>query len=441
MFGLLILLIAQTELLSNGGLENWTGGIPDSWVKETYEFQLYPDSNNIHGGNYSGKFILRSTNTQRLTQYITSITPGNMYVYRLYVLDTDTMGKVRGYLRFYDGNGTQVASFYTSYSDNDYPDWELLQSDTFVCPQNAETLHVEIRLYDEGTWEQGDSAVFYVDDISLLDLGPAPEPPYHSISEIQGFTTSSPFKDSIVATSGIVTAVFGNNFFIEEYPGGIRKGLYIYRGSASSPVVHVGDSVLVKGTVAEYFGNTQLKNIFEVDIIDSNHPLPEPITLTASDTITEDHEGVYVFLEDAECLNDSLGYGEWEINYRFISTTRDTFLHVDDMGVSYTPTVGAHYSIYGVITFTYGFFKIEPRNEQDITFLDISESSKSTVSNTTIILSNSDLSLKNLTGDWEIYNIYGSLIARGNGKVKTKLQESGLYFLKLQDKIIRILRK
>ncbi len=438
----LLLFITQTELLTNRGLENWSGGLPDSWVKETYEFQLYPDSVNTYEGNYSGKFILRSTNTQRLTQYITGLVPGHMYVYSLYVFDSDTMGKARGYLRFYDGTGTQVASFYTPYSSNDYPGWELLKSDTFVCPQNAETLHVEIRLYDEGTWTGGDSAVLYVDNLSLLDLGPAPEPPYHSISEIQGFTTSSPFKDSTVATGGIVTAVFGNNFFIEEYPGGLRKGLYVYRGSASSPHVHIGDSVLVKGTVDEYYGNTQLKNVFEVDIIDSNHPLPEAIVLTPQDTVTEDHEGVYVFLENAECINDSLGYGEWEINYRFISTTKDTFLHVDDMGVSYSPTVGAHYSIYGVITFTYGFFKIEPRDEQDITFLDVSESTQNkSKENTTIILSGPLLTLDRYSGHWEIYNIYGRLIKKGRGMIRTTLYRKGLYLLKLNNRTIHILRK
>ncbi len=438
---LTLFFLAQTELLTNGSFETWNSGLPDTWVKETFDYQLYPDSQNVYEGAYSARFILRSTSTQRLTQYITNITPGNMYVYSLYVYDTDTMGKVRGYLRFYDGSGTQVASFYTSYSDDDYPGWELLQTDTFVCPQNAETLHVEIRLYDDGTWQTGDSAVLYVDNASLLDLGPAPEPPYHSISEIQGFTTSSPFADSVVGTSGIVTAVFGNNFFIEEKPGGLRKGLYIYRGSASSPRVKTGDSVYVKGTVVEYYGNTQLKNVFGVDIIDSGLALPDPIVLTQNDTVTEDHEGVYVFLENAECINDSLGYGEWEINYRYRSTSKDTFLHVDDMGVSYTPTVGAHYSIYGVITFTYGNFKIEPRNEQDITYLDVKENRREKPLIGYMILKGSNLTMKGITGNWQLADIHGGIIAQGHGHVNASIERRGIYFLKSKEKTLKILKR
>lgn len=440
MLVLTFLIIFQTELVSNGGFENWSGGLPDSWVKETYEYQVYPESLMVYEGHYSAKFILRSTATQRLTQYITNLTPGNQYVYSLYVYDPDTMGKIRGYLRFYNEEGAQIAYFYTNYSHNDTTLWQLLQSDTFICPQGAETLHVEIRLYDENTWEDGDSAVLYVDSLSLLDLGPAPEPPYHSISEIQGPSTSSPFNDSIVTTSGIVTAVFRNNFFIEEYPGGLRRGLYIYRGSVSSPVVHVGDSVVLKGKVTEYYGNTQLQNLFEVDIIDSNHPLPDPIVMSPQDTITEDHEGVFVFLENAECINDNLGHGEWEINYRFVSTSRDTFLHVDDMGVSYTPTVGAHYSIYGVITFTYGFFKIEPRTEADIRFLEVEESSKVNSIPGTIILHTPALSIAHQRGNWKIYSTNGQCLKAGKGTVKANLFRKGIYFLKLNGKTLKILR-
>ncbi len=445
MFLFVMFFVTQTELLQNGDLENWTNYLPDYWTKETSEYEIYQDSQTIYSGNYSAKFVLRSTSTQKLTQFVYPITPGNMYIYKLHVLDNDSMGKIRGYLRFFDGAGEQVASFYTSYSDDDYPDWELLQTDTFICPQNAETLHVEIRLYDEGTWTSGDSAVIWVDSLSLVDLGPAPEPPYHSISEIQGFTTSSPFVDSMVKTSGIVTAVFGNNFFIEEYPGGLRKGLYVYRGTASSPVVHVGDSLIVKGTVAEYFGNTQLKNIFGIEILESGHPLPDPIQLTPLDTITEDHEGVYVMLTDAECIDDSLGYGEWEINYRFRSTTKDTFLHVDDMGVSYTPVVGGHYSILGVITFTYGFFKIEPRDSQDITFLNITERYYSAGKKPTrTIIWSSDYKLHSDCSFCELYDVFGRKVAEGKN-IHPKTLHSGIYFLKLNQKsdntLILIIKK
>ena len=430
MFLITLLFIGQTELLLNGDFENWVNYLPEGWIKETSSYQLYQDSLQVYSGNYSAKFVLRSDVTQRLTQIVYPITPGNMYIYTLHVLDNDTMGKLRGYLRFYDGEGNQVAYFYTSYSD-DGSTWQLLKTDTFICPQNAETLHVEIRLYDNGSWQAGDSAVFWVDSLSLQDLGPAPDPPYHPISDIQGLLTSSPYEDSLVKTSGIVTATFGNNFFIEEYPGGLRKGLYVYRGSASSPAVHIGDSVLVKGKVAEYYGNTQLSNVFDIQVLQTGHPLPSPIELTPQDTITEDHEGVYVHLTDAECINDSLGYGEWEINYRYRSTQKDTFLHVDNMGVDYMPQVGGHYSILGVITFTYGDFKIEPRDSQDIRFLNITEhNNRMEKKQKTYIFSSLDEASKMCMG-CDIFDAFGRKIGK-TGSMDTNNIKRGIYFIKSQ---------
>ncbi|OYV02829.1 hypothetical protein CGW93_03645 [candidate division bacterium WOR-3 4484_18] len=83
--GVFILSTAYTQnLLQNPGFESWTAGTPDYWVKETGGFDVLKDSNTVHGGSYSTKLRLRSTTTQRFTQYVANISPGDGYEFSFY---------------------------------------------------------------------------------------------------------------------------------------------------------------------------------------------------------------------------------------------------------------------------------------------------------------------------------------------------------------------
>jgi len=161
-----ILSTAYTQnLLQNPGFESWTAGIPDYWVNETGGFDVLKDSNTVHGGSYSTKLRLRSTTTQRFTQYVANISPGDGYEFSFYVYDNDPYGKVRVAMRWYDGSGQRISGYYGDYSSDDTT-WQQLKSGIQIAPPDAETLHVEIRLYDVD-WDGVDSAILYVDDTYL----------------------------------------------------------------------------------------------------------------------------------------------------------------------------------------------------------------------------------------------------------------------------------
>ncbi len=412
----IFLLISQTELITNGGFEQWTGGIPDNWQQETSSYDIYDETSNVHSSTHSVKLVLKSESTQRLTQYIYPVTQGHQYVFSFFLWENDTLGKARPYLRFYDAQGSLVSSFYGSYS-TDSPNWVKMQTDTIVVPQGADTLHAEIRLYNDipdSNWTANDSAIFYVDDASLMDFGAAPEPPYHSIYDIQGQLGTSPYADSAVKTSGIVTGVFGNNFFIEEYPGGPWRGIYVYRGSASSPQVQRGDSVVVRGTVSEYYGNTEIKNITGIDVLSAGHALPNEEVITTDLAPQEQYESVLARIENATCTNDSLGYGEWEIN-NFPADPQKAF-RVDDLGVSYLPTVGYTYTITGPITYSFGNFKIEPRDMSDIQVTDIEEKQEGAAARIYITQNGKLLKCTYNTSfsRISIFNIYGRTVIERN---------------------------
>ena len=165
--GMVVLSTAYTQnLLQNPGFEYWTAGMPDYWVNETPGFDVVKDSNTVHGGSYSAKLRLKSTGTQRFTQYVANISPGDRYEFSFYVYDNDPHSRARVAMRWYDGSGNFISGYYGDHYSSDSTDWQQLKSGIQIAPPGAETLHVEIRLYDVD-WDGVDSAILYVDDAYL----------------------------------------------------------------------------------------------------------------------------------------------------------------------------------------------------------------------------------------------------------------------------------
>ncbi len=185
-----------------------------------------------------------------------------------------------------------------------------------------------------------------------------------TIEQLQGHASSSPYADSVITTYGIVTGVYINTgvkgFTLEEkYPSsGPWHGVFVYTGT--NPPVSVGDSVEVTGLVEEYYGLTELHGD-TIRILASGVALPEPYITTADSLKDEAFEGVYVKLQHAVCESLPNSYGEWYVN------DGTALLMVDDLG--WTPTglvLGQKYNITGTIYYSYGAYKLEPRNAQDV---------------------------------------------------------------------------
>ncbi len=183
---------------------------------------------------------------------------------------------------------------------------------------------------------------------------------YHPIDSIQGYGASSPYVDSLVKTYGVVTGVFSRGFFIEEKPGGAWKGIYVYTYSA--PTVSRGDSVEVIGTVSEYYGFTEIGGTPTVTVLSTTTP-PDPMVVTTDAANDEQYESVLLNLLHVACTNADLGYGEWEVN------DGSGPLRVDDWGVSWSPAVGDTYNLTGILNYSFGNYKLEPRDSNDIELL------------------------------------------------------------------------
>ncbi|MFH1312463.1 MAG: endonuclease [Candidatus Eisenbacteria bacterium] len=187
--------------------------------------------------------------------------------------------------------------------------------------------------------------------------------PYElTIHEIQGEMPTSPYDGSTVITSGVITGRYGSYFAMQE-GGGAWNGVWVESETASA----VGDSVSVRGTVIEndatgHAGNTLLVAAL-LESLSSGVTLPGAAVVSTAEAASEDYEGVLVRVESAACTNSDVGLGEWDIN------DGSGTCRVGGLGYSFASTLGSSYDVIGPVAFTYGNFKIEPRDENDVVWV------------------------------------------------------------------------
>jgi endonuclease/exonuclease/phosphatase family metal-dependent hydrolase len=199
------------------------------------------------------------------------------------------------------------------------------------------------------------------------------------LSEIQ-YTTDpgigndcfpSPLAGQVVEVEGVVTGVRPNpdypNFFIQDPERQSWGGLYVYV-TKGYPAPQRGDRLSLKGNLSEYYGLTELKNIQSSEVLATDQ-LVEPVTITASTLAGgctswgEPLEGMLVRLIQVDVTVPSNQYGEWQVSDWSGTCMVDDYLYSGDWP---TPSVGEHFtSLKGVVTYSYGEYKILPRDTND----------------------------------------------------------------------------
>jgi predicted extracellular nuclease len=119
-----------------------------------------------------------------------------------------------------------------------------------------------------------------------------------SIHDIQGPGDTSPVAGRLVSTTGIVTGVKSNGFFIQNPDNAMdadpnsSEGVFVFTSSRPAAVATVGNLVQVTGTVQEFIPSsdpnsppsTEIAGSPTISLISTGNPLPTPITLTTADT-------------------------------------------------------------------------------------------------------------------------------------------------------------
>jgi uncharacterized protein len=123
------------------------------------------------------------------------------------------------------------------------------------------------------------------------------EPPFRSIHDVQGPGSGSPYEGQLVSTTGIVTGVKSNGFFMQnpdseaDSDPNTSEGIFVFTSSAPSAAAALGNGVKVVGKVQEYVPSadpyspsmTELVSPTVV-VLSTGNPLLTPVTLDVSKT-------------------------------------------------------------------------------------------------------------------------------------------------------------
>ena len=157
------------------------------------------------------------------------------------------------------------------------------------------------------------------DDVGIRNAAPPPAPvTVREIHEIQGSGAASPFAGDVVETrDAIVTAVGNQGFFIQtpdyrtDADSATSNGIYVFTGNTAA--VAAGDQVDVKGTVAEFFGFTELAGSVTVTVDGHGLPLPSYVELAAGYADFEPLEGMLVRVTNGTAATGTDRFGETRI--------------------------------------------------------------------------------------------------------------------------------
>ena len=240
-----------------------------------------------------------------------------------------------------------------------------------------------------GTWESdvpgqtaGTRVYYYIDCADAAGMD-AEKPSVGGYSYYVGTTTiqsvqevppggdTSPMDTLAVNVEGYVTVepgIFNDNTFYIQEESGAWHGIRVYDRTGTVSFER-GDYLAVCGEVSEYYGQTEISLHFpeaaQITAVRAEQVGPVSIATGMLQNVVsgEQFESVYVHAEDCTVYDDDMGFGEWAISNGSASDT----CRVDDYAdYDYIPSNGDNVYVRGVVAYTSGNYKIEPRGNEDI---------------------------------------------------------------------------
>ncbi|QHS24297.1 endonuclease [Virgibacillus sp. MSP4-1] len=155
-----------------------------------------------------------------------------------------------------------------------------------------------------------------------------------------------------VILEGIVTYVDGMNYYVQDETGGI-----VVR--SANLEAEAGDKIQAKGVTSEYYGLLQVVTE-DAEVTETNAGEPEAVTVQAAD-VGEAVEGQLVELEyvTTQSANEFNEYQAEDVSGEVVLADEENLL-----------AEGQNYkSLIGVVTYSFGGYKVIPRKPEDVTKL------------------------------------------------------------------------
>ncbi len=278
---------------------------------------------------------------------------------------------------------------------------------TFNDVEAGETVYFLMQAFSGEDTSDIRGSYIFPETISEQDL--------KQITEVQGTSLQSPFLGQEVTIAGRITANFDNTVYIQQKGTTKRAGICVYNSLKTG---NIGDSIIVKGTVAEYSGLTELSDIdyfFNFKNNDSITPL-----LITTQELGEDLEGMLVTIENVTFKKA----GETVIDANTSFTFSDDFGESVVFSAWSSRLVGnkipsEKVNITGVVSEYNGTYQILARDFNDISQVYTSSPLVSKSENDITIYPNPTSNQLNFSTTEEISSIE---IFSANGQLKLKIK-------------------
>lgn len=360
------LAFGQTVFQSN--LSSWSGGNPTDWMNTP---RTSIASSNVieqtigatYGTSMASLINTSTTSHKRFATDAVTVTAGETYKIEIWLACQDS-GEIR--TNFYDVTNSSYGTY------NPYIDAAatsngnlVMVSQTVTIPSNCTSAEFILSLKSTSVNQSAFNLGILIDSVAISVTTP-PTPTLTSIYDIQ-YTTApsgdSPENGNLVTTYGTITGIiqFGSaqySFFIQD-SAKAWNGLYVYHTNDST--LSIGDSIEVTGTVSEFNNLTELTSVSNINVLGTGS-MPTPVSNTTLSANQEEWEGVLINVTNAQCTSNSVGFGMWELN------DGSGVLLADDDIFPYATSalVGTNYNVTGIGHYSFGDFKILPRDINDI---------------------------------------------------------------------------
>jgi len=428
------------QVVFQSDLSSWAAGDPTDWMgtKTSIASSNVVEQPVANYGTSSASLVNDATSHKRFTTQAVTVVPGETYEIKMWV--AASMGELR--TSYYDLTNSAWGTYnpymdLATLSNNN----QVMVSQTVTVPSGCTSVEFILSLRNTDPTTSGLGIGIVVDSVSISSTTPVVVP-YASIYDIQYTTDASgdsPLKDSVRTTSGIVTGIFQigsgkGTFFIENSNGGDWNGLYVYKPDTTLTNVALGDSVVVTGTIQEYFTLTEMGFVSDLTVVSSNNTMPAPVVVTGANYSDEMYEGVLVQVVSAANTVATDNFGVWTLN-----DGANVLIDDDCMPTNYTSTVGNYYTVTGVRHLSFGENKIYPRDEANDIIITGYNSVKENSSNVSIYPNpaTSNVTVKGVNGTIEVYSISGAKIYTNvvNGTLNLNVENftNGVYFIKVTE--------
>ena len=275
------LAFAQTELLTNGGFEKWTGGQPDDWKSTTTASSgTLTQTTDVHNGTYA-VVLTNTTANQRMASKELKLKAGT-YTFSAYVKSSSADAAASARLGYTPVTGGKVGSysFATAVTDLNAK-WRQLQYEFTL----ASATMVNLVVMTPKSTANVTYANLVIDDASLTtadggldddEPGPGPDDPTEgaiTIAQAQSADAGATCK-----VVGTVVALCKNGALFGDETG------YIYYYKSGLSDLAVGDKVVVSGATSVYGGFKQFTSTATVTKLSTetvSYPTPVELDLDA----------------------------------------------------------------------------------------------------------------------------------------------------------------